>query len=398
MAVQGTAKLVVDLGNSETRVITMFGKNKKTGLARRKANRMSNRYAEYDPHIPIAEPVNADNSSKFRARGTVNGIDVDAEYVTGLLVDREYARNVIRPTATRKKYDNISTLLGLHVAFLEGYRAISAMQNVPIDQIDVDWQVTVLLPPGDTNIGAAKIAAILRSITEINFSMPEVHRKINIIEGGIRVIPEGFASYVSVVYVPGGGYREGYEYLTEDNVLIIDIGAGTTDFTVIESGKPIENTKHTENQGGNNIASTFRYNYMSDSGTTLSMARAQEAVVRGFVKDGARKVSVVEQLAQAKKTVASKLVNSLIEFFETTDYEPRSISYLLVVGGGAASSEVEGVRPIAEYLIDEMKRHSPNVGLVPLPEEVRPDGDGGASSVQVSPRNLNIKGAAILSE
>lgn len=397
--IQGTAKLVVDLGNSETRVITMFGKNSKTGALRRKSTKMRNRYAEYNPRIALADPVNETNSYKFHATGIVDGDDIDGEFLSGLIVDREYAHEAYRPTATKKKYNNITTLLGLHLAFLEGYRAIASIHGVGIEEVDVDWQVTVLLPPEDVDSGQLKIAETIRSIREISFSMPEVTKEIRIVDGGISVIPEGFAAFMGVTFLPGQKFREGYEHLMEDSVLIMDIGAGTTDFTVIEAGNPLEKTKFTENIGGNNVANTFRQIYNRDEGVKLTDRAAHQGVVQGTVRDGASTVDVTEKVAEAKSVISRSLVNSLADFFETAGYNPRQINQLLVVGGGAQASEVEGIKPIAEYLVKEMRTYSPHIGLVDLPMEEKLDKETGKRiKSMVSPRNLNIKGAAILSE
>lgn len=401
--ITGTAKLIIDAGNSETRVTAMYGKTKK-GVTRRRTTILSNRYAVIDPTAELPTDVDEFNSAIFTLSGEMNGNPVSGEYGSGLLVAREYSKAVIRPTAMKKKFSSITTFLTLNMAFMEGYRLIASMNGTTVDSVDVEWEVSVLLPPGDVGSstiagsGVQQMAQMVRSVKQINFSMPQITKDITVVEGGIRVVPEGFAAYMGVVYLPDHSIRPGYEGLLDENVMIIDIGAGTTDFTVIDRGTPVENTKYTINTGGNNVATALARIYATENGgVNIGMPAASRAVVTGFVRDGAARVDVTDMISRAKSEVAATLIGGVAEFFEQNGYNPRSINQLLVVGGGAETSDIEGMRPISDFLVAEMKTYSPNVGIVDLPTETRQDPETGTPiEATVSPRTLNIKGAAIL--
>lgn len=373
---EGNAKLIVDMGNSETRILTIMGETQ-SGLPRRSFTNVSNRYAENNPNLKIVDPINEDNSVIF---STDTG-----EYAGGLLVDREYANRAIRPTSLLKKYRNTSNVLVLHRAFLEGYRAIAAMYDVDLDEIDVTWEVTVLMPPADiTEEGSKAMAEMIRSVTELNFSMPALHKEIVIPPGKISIVAEGMSAFIGVLFDRGGDIREGYEYLADSTTLVVDVGAGTTDFLVAKDGSAIESTKYTVNTGGNNVSTALRSRLNNVHDVSIDQAAAREAVVTGQIRRGSEILSVTEDLATVKQDVAYSLIDELQGFFESSNYPASNINYLLVVGGGSLSSDVEGIEPLSKYLVEKLEAFAPGVGLVEIPDKHKD---------AMNPRVLNIMGA-----
>lgn len=376
--IEGTAKLIIDMGNSETRILTIFGKNR-SGLPNQEFRSFSNLYAEHRRDLMINDTINEDNSVIFNAMGGL--------YAGGLLVEREYSNRMLRPTALEKKYDLSMNDLVLSRAFLEGYRAVAAMRNVSIHDLDLSWEVTVLMPPADiTSIGSKKMADKIRSIKEINFEMPDFQADIVIPEGGINVVAEGASAYISMVFDRSGNVREDYEHLLDSSVLVVDIGAGTTDFIVVKDGSVIESTKYTVNTGGNNVTTQLRQRLQRVRDIKVDLASAGKAVITGEIVQGASKVSVIDDVAYVKKEVSYNLIEELNSSFESSGYQASNINYLLVVGGGSLSSETEGIEPIAKYLVEKLVGYSPGVGLVEIPN----GGEG-----RWNPRLLNIMGAGI---
>lgn len=397
--INGLAHLVVDMGNSETRVITMFGKNAK-GNARKTLSVIPNRFALHDRNIVIADPISEDNSSIFESSGEAAGQKVMGTYAHGLLVDREYSSSMMRPTAIGSKYSEVTTVLTLQAALLEGYRAVAEFSNADIQDVDVDWNVTVLLPPADMGLptdedsGLNQMVRLIRSIDKISFSMPKLEKEIRIQDVG--VLPEGMCAYMGVLFKSPDVIREGYEHLLTDSVFIADIGGGTTDFLLIEQGKPVESSKVTVSIGGSNVDMNVRAAIKAKYRVNLTVPQGRNATLNGTFRNGGLTEDCRDIIADAKRTVAQNMTNSLIEAFELSGTDIRSVNQLLVVGGGAEPGKAEGIEPIGNYLVETMKHYAPNISLVQLPEERRVTEDGERILAPISPRILNIRGAATM--
>lgn len=382
--VNGTAVLVVDLGNSETRVITKFGTTQK-GNPRWKLRNLSNRYniipdSKVDQYL-TGGVYTSEKSKIFNMGGTY--------YSSGELCDVEFGSTAVRPTALEKKYDSLVSKLTLNTAFCVGYEMISEMTNSDMSSVCVEWDVVLLLPPDDIELGAKKLADMVRSITQVNFKMPELSKEVKV--NKVNIFPEGFAALISVLFESKNKVREEYKYLLEPDVttLICDIGAGTTDFVLARGSNVVSSSRFTREIGGNNVHQRVR-RLLKERGIALSDSAVRLGCERGYVKSGASKKSIIDELSTAKRDVSRQLVDAVQEFFENNMMPILGINNILVVGGGAESSEEKGIDPISMYIIDFMKRLSPDINLVEIPE-VEIDG-----VTRRSPRLLNIIGAAIL--
>lgn len=387
------ASLVIDAGNSETRVVTMLGRNKKG--TRRRIKTISNHYAAFDQTFnnSAGSPVTTQNSTIFHATGVVDDEIIEGKYVSGVLADREYSQRLVRPSGVNQKFKALTTLLALHQAFKAGYESVSEMTNISISELDIIWRVAVLMPPEDVEMGAREMAGIIRSVNSIHFEMPNIQKDIEVIEGGINIMAEGLSGFLGV-FLDGKGVRPGYEFLGQATTLVMDIGAGTTDLMVVSQGSPIESTKYTLPTGGNNVGALLSRRLQRSGFGRVTIDRARDAVISGLLQDGAQQEDVIEHVADAKSEVASTLVGGLKDFFEMTGFDGRSISHLLVVGGGAKVSEKSGIEPISNYLVKEMRSISPKLSLVDMPFESIVDEENEVVDVPVDTRLLNVNGAA----
>lgn len=402
--VNGTAKLVIDLGNSSTRVIVKFGNNSK-GTPRVRLAELSNRFGVIDngrlaPYMD--SPVyNEDNSRIFTYHGE--------NYCNGELCDTEFGSVAMRPSALEKKYNSQVTRLSIQNALCIGYETIADFTNSDISSVDVDWDMTILLPPDDVEVGSKEISVLARSITAVKFLMPEFEKEIKI--NKIKIYPEGFAAFIAVLFESFGKIRSEYSYLTakSSTTLIVDIGAGTTDFMLVKGTNAITSSRFTREVGGNNVHQRVR-RLMKQKGIPLSDTAAREGCEVGYVMSGARKQPIIEEIAQAKSDVSKQLVDAVQEFFEDNMIPIQSVTNLLICGGGAEESDVEGIEPIGKYIFEFMKGLSRDVNMVELPKvgesclvdflaQGQDDADLEAiKSRKMSSRMLNIIGAGILSE
>lgn len=382
--ITGTAKLVVDLGNSETRVKTIYGKTAK-GNVRERLSIIDNRYSivpdeKLDLYLK-GDTYSSESSYVFERNGIY--------YCNGDICNIEMAQTSFRPTALEKKYESKVTLFTLINAFRQGVEDVAIFSNCDSDNVDVDWEVYLLLPPEDLEAGSQAIASMVKSIEDINFLMPELYKRIRISK--VKVFPEGMCAFFGVLFSSKGTVRKGYDYLMNpvESTVIFDIGAGTTDIVMIRGSQIVQSSRFTKEIGGNNVHRLVQRS-LRNKGISLPDEVVREGVNTGYVKSGSRSIDITEEIASAKQAVSNQLVDAVQEFFESSMISIRTISNILVCGGGAEVSSNKEIKPISDYIVNYMKRLSPDIKLVKIPED--------EEGIPVSSRLLNINGAGILAE
>lgn len=378
------ANIVIDMGNSETRVLVQSGIGR-SGLIKQQLTTVSNIFSQISPDYEVPENYSEEDTVVFET--------ADGEfYANGLLVEREFSMSALRPTALDPKPTSKVTMLTIQRAFLEGYRLLSNMYRCSLKSLDVTWNVTFLLPPNDIATGAKTLYGRIKGLEEINFTLPNFSTKLKI--NSVKAYPEGFAAYIGTVMRRGRIISDTHKHLLSSKTLVVDIGAGTTDFFVIEGMETIDSTRLTLPYGGNNIIARVKQALLSKN-IQLPNKEIERGVIEGKIKDGRNVINLAKSLAIFKTEVANTLIDGLTSYLEGNGYPVRSIENLLVVGGGSLASQVEGVESLSTYLVDRLKDFAPNIELVTFQENLDEDGN---QEVETNPRLLNVLGAGVLAE
>lgn len=399
--IQGHATLIVDLGNSSTKATVLFGKDSQTGKYRARSFEVPNQFALIDEGYEVSADYSDATSTILRVDTVLNDHKVVGDFCNGELQEKEKPLAVIKPSASSKKYDLDSTVLSYRLALLFGCKAIMNMQRVSdFSALDIEWTVVTLLPPGDIDKGRQPMIDLISSIDRVVSVYPQADIPIKISK--VAILPEGYCAYAGIVFDVGNVFRPDYKFLIDEEVLVLDIGAGTTDICVISGNTLVQNSKYTITQGGNNVYQLVRRKLMLQ-GLMLDDNAIKKGVLSGTVKDGSKLISVVDHVNSAKQEVAQKIISEVQNFFELTDIKARSIGYVIICGGGSMSdSKAEAIRPLSESVMNNFKALSPNSSLVDLPTKMvvkeLDDGDTVKVEEQISPRELNLLGASILAE
>ena len=277
----------------------------------------------------------------------------------------------------------------------EAYQSLARLFHTKIDQIDVTWDLVVLLPPVDMANKAAMIEHVSHT-TEIDFTEPEAH--FNVKYDSVKVLPEGLSAFFAVWFDKNKNIRKEFKDFGDKSVLVLDIGAGTTDLAVIEDYQVIDNTRDTIRIGGNNLCQKI-YRALRERDIVLSESRVQQGIFDGYVQDGSVQHDIVDLIDEFTLEIAQSMTSAIRGSFDNNMYNPRDISYLLVVGGGAISGK--GHHQIAEELCKYMKELSPNISVVKIPQVSKKvtDEDGKTSTIKepLDIRMLNLIGANLVS-
>lgn len=353
--VQGTAILVVDFGNSSTKCSVMFGRDHQTGKYRERCFELSNVFAPIGKDYVVSPDYSDATSTIISVDSHVNDMNIVGNFCNGELQERERPLETIKPSAFDRKYKLEATVLSLRMAFLYAYKALMNIQRVSdVSQIDVDWNVVTLLPPGDIDVGREPMTELIKEIKYVDAVFPRMRMNIKI--NNVYVLPEGFCAYAAVVYDKGQIYRRGYEYLKNETVMVFDIGAGTTDCMLIKNNKLVQDSKHTVNQGGINVHQLVRRE-LRLQGIEVDVNSLTQGIIKGYIKDGAKDVSIIDIVNKAKSIVAGKIVSDFQDYLATVDIAMRSVGYVLVSGGGSMSDEsCPEIIPLSKSLTALLKK------------------------------------------
>lgn len=399
--ITGNAKLIIDLGNSSTKGMVIYGKNA-NGKPKSKKFTVPNVFGQVvDPNYSVSNDYSPMSSTIIRVDTELNGTRIVGDYAVGELQEKEFYQATIRPSAKRKKYDNDTTPLSYRMAFYEGARALLDINGVhDLTQVDVDWEVVTLLPPADIDRGADKIKAIITDIKEVTCKYPDV--KLDVKVKSVNVLPEGFCAYAGVLYDTGLVFRKDYKFLKDETVLVLDVGAGTTDMLVIKDNKLVQNSRFTVDAGGNNIESKVKLALMQE-GYQLDAKAISDGIITGKIKAGSKYIDIIDKVNNAKEVVAGKIIDSVVTYIEGADMMMSSIGYLIICGGGSIDDATDsGIHSLSSLIMNKFKDYVPNAELVTLPEQdtlvTEDDGDVKPVKQTISPRDLNLIGASILAE
>ena len=381
------ATLVLDLGNSETRGKVLYRVG--SDVIAEKFT-LSNRFSKITTAgYEIPEDYTEAKSTIFALEAEVDGDKISGEYVNGILCDKEFSNTVFRPSSLDKKHKSLTTALSFAEGILIATKIIGKRLGiVTLSEIDINWNVVSLLPPAEMNEGASKLEDIFRSIKLIDCVMPV--EKLNVKVNKVKIYPEGFCAFIGTIFNRGYKIRQEMKKWLGVSVLVLDIGAGTTDIMVIDKTTVIDNSKDSLSLGGNQVTQKIKAELRRKRDLALPDGDILEGVISGKVMDGFTTVDITDIVQSKKSEVAEEEVQKLREYFETTGILPRTIAGVLTCGGGSLGGKTPALEPLSKILIKFIKNLAPNSELLPLPKDTEGN--------EISARDLNLEGASILAE
>lgn len=361
--------VAIDLGNSQTRMSVLYD-DQWTDMS------FSNRFVHLKEGYDVPIEYQNNETLIFSSNGLYYGY--------GQIVSREFTNAAIKPTAIRGKTEQISSTLSLNLIFIEVYRWLAAKLGKPLEQLEIEFEVFVLLPASEHTKSSDVMVKLINDIKEIGILSPVmVTRPVNVTT--VKVLSEGVSAYMGAMYeLSDNGditEREANKKFLTGETLVIDIGAGTTDISLIKDSSVILNSKESFREGGNAVESACKNNIHNDYDYYPSDEAIAGLLKNGILLKGAKEIEAEEYLNNAKHDFGLRLNNFLIAYLERHGVELRDLKGLLVTGGGALQTERNGavVSPaMCDILIKFIQEVTDSVELV--------------STVGCNPRNLNLDG------
>lgn len=348
------ARVMLDLGNSETRVgVETFGNYRQFT--------MGNTYALLQAGYPVAKEYNNNRTVVFSQDNQC--------YASGELAENEFTGMCIRPVAYEAKCEQPVTSLTLSLAFIKIISLLSIeLQRSPRD---VDWvfNVGVLVPATEHQNKSKAMEQLVRSISSVSSLLPD-NFTVPITINKVVVLPEGLVSYTSamfefindkpVVVTENKKFKTGY-------VLVVDIGAGTTDVAFVKDGRFVSSTKESFKKGGYFV--TQRCASLIGSKYGYVPSDMSEVIRTALLIDGGIEHDISDLLNQAKDQYVQTIAGLIRSYIEGLNISLREVKGILAVGGGTLPviRDSEIVSPSLSYsLINFLKKLAPNIELVGL--------------------------------
>lgn len=376
------AGLLLDLGNSESRVRLVSGKHVYHF-------NLKNQFAELPEGYKLASKFTKGNSTIFVSKG---------QYIAnGAIVEREFSSTFTRPTSVERKSEQIVTQFSISLAFIKSLELLSKVYNVPVSTLDVLFDVGVLLPPLEHTASEEKMIAFIREINHVQSYVPEFEKDIHI--GKVIVHPEAVAAFFGAYFrednmkeLSENAGKDIYkgDILVYDNsegvvlaeveentkfgsgyTLILDIGAGTTDIAMFRDMDLVENSKDTHNIGGNKVRSLVAQAIREHFSFTPSNESMVLVMHEGILEEGAEYHDVSQLVTSAKRKYALEMKEFILQYLERLSISLRNVKGLLVVGGGSKPTirtldeSYEQVSPaMSEILSDYLVSIAPKLEVV----------------------------------
>ena len=284
-------------------------------------------------------------------------LPIEGRYLCGIMA-RQYSAHVVKPNSLLGKSEQLTTYVNALVSI-----GIEMIKNKLNHSQPV---VGFLLPPVEAFGEGGEI--FLKNICgtyDLTFNVQNKKVTIEIVEGKAHVQPEGFASFASFLFDKDGNYRsEAEPYLTV-SVLGVDIGASSTDLSLIENTRPIKRTFETIRMGGNKIAGLLTAEISKNyRGYKPNADEIERAIETGILRFGTKEVSVAKELEAAKKEFAEILYEPFISYLDRQNIHPNSLSGIMFVGGGSIGDDA--VRSAGYYLYEKLKQVCPYIDLISI--------------------------------
>lgn len=360
------AGLLIDFGNSETRVTLVGNNNSKTFV-------LSNRFAV----LPSGYVIPAEYKNNKSNILCVS----NCYYANGHLADREFQGELIRPSALQRKSEQLVTEVSLNLAVIKAVSELAAGSGITVSELEPTFDVSVLLPPMEHDTSVDAMRTLIKNVKSVNSFLPEQF-ECAVTIGDVKVLSEGVTAFFGVYYKEENDelveVEENSKY-GDGHILILDIGAGTTDVVMIKDLELVLDSKDTFNLGGNMVEGELKKLIRKNYGFTPN--DVSNVVATGQLIDGASYVDVADLVTKAKDTYSKRLLENIKTYLERMSMSMREVKSVLVIGGGSLPSVRDGVvvsPAMSDVLVNYLKELSPNISMMNIGDK--------------NPRMLNIEG------
>lgn len=260
---------------------------------------------------------------------------------------------------------------------------VSAILNAAVSRIkyslpeEVDLYLAV--PPMEIHEAREAFGSQLPGKYTVTFPkyMGGTEVKLNIVS--VQCYEESFMASTSFFFNMSGVPKEQNKKYLTGTVLSLDIGASTTDLSIIQNGRYLDKSGRTYRVGGNEARETLVYDICSKYDIDLSPEVAEKVMSEGRLQIGNNYVDVSSLVAKAKVELAKKLMTHLPLYFKAIQIDMSTINAIIVSGGGSMQSQyvnndgevIKTSEPMSFYVTQELLNFSSGTEVVAYGSDAR---------------------------
>lgn len=389
-------KLMVDLGNSETRAVAQIVEG--SVVKHTKGYLLDNHFVvenlamkeTYKPYFS-SEDFSKLDSNILEVSLEVGAAKANKLVLWGELATANLPKKLRTPVSHLAKADNLLNyvvLINLMDKVLDWVSTLYPTSSKQALSQELKFDLAILVPPAQAV--SARDTFDKNFVGSFNYTNLYDKAEFTLNVNSIMVFPEGYASFYSVFLSYSDlQARPLYKDLAERDVLIIDFGEGTTDLIGVSKQRLLEGLKHTIKIGGSTILSKVRSSVNKRLGLDIPIASFKDVLKTCEVRYGSDVYDVKTDVEQAIYSVASDIAVEVFTYLQGSEVGVSSFDRLLLVGGGVVPNG--STVTISEALLSELQIEFPTLDLVDLQYLDEPTVEGIPFDL-TSPRYLNILG------
>lgn len=396
-------KLLVDLGQSEIRGIAKVG-------TIRTSKRMEKLFVFPNSFSKATNPERYSDKEDYSLSDSTllsiqtpdrkyGGQDLSYTVASGRIRELEFAMSALKFSQRVPKVHNATS-----------YFAIFSLIEKTLDWVvkegkfggsikdlsqEVVFSLTILLPPSQKDLWQDEFKDQLLGTHVIQSYIPKTELKINI--NSVTFVQEGVSAYFGLVLRKDSfKQRPLASKLKDAVVLLVDIGASTTDLVVINKGITIETSRHTITVGGNAVLSALRVHMQKIVGDKISDDTLFSICQTGLYRNGSQVIDLVNTINEFKNQVSDSINTAIVNYLDSADFDTYLINRIVVIGGNTMESENEGIKSLGKLLMEQLRINLATADVIDISEEDFSDLDlyHGGDTSQIG-RRINLYGASI---
>ncbi|MBO5388524.1 MAG: hypothetical protein J6A59_10340 [Lachnospiraceae bacterium] len=201
------------------------------------------------------------------------------------------------------------------------------------------------------------------------------------INDSISISEEAFMAITSFFFNMNGTVKESAKQYMSGNVTVLslDIGASTSDISIIRNGRYLNKSGMTYQYGGNIARSALIDAIRRKYTIELPVEDAERVMAEGRLQLGNKYVDISEEVSSAKRALAKQLAVCMQDYFGKIQIPPTSINAIIVSGGGSLQGQyisedgevVNTSEPMSFFVTEEYRQWSQYTDVVPYGDEAR---------------------------
>lgn len=394
-------QVFLDLGNSETRCVVRAGLNegdKRVHYAFSTSNSFALVRDEEQLKEALRGDYNNETSSAFKLNLGDKVKNLKGIHVSGELAERNYEKIMKASTGQKPKYEQYKVYLAMikaidkSLVWLTKFSKSGKLTKSEVANEKVELELIVLVPPKQVTKAEEKFQEVFlnQGVSYIDvFTSEEITLNVT----RVKVLSEGLTAYLASVFSYSNlKLRPIANELSSKRVLILDIGAGTTDLIAIDKGEVMDLVKTTIPTGGNDIVTLTRTKFNDANSSDLSNVIFKDVLVFPEIMWGDTVVDVTKYVELATGDVADLILANVRDFFTSQNTDISTFNSLLIIGGGALSNGL--TQGISEIIYEGLEEDLPEISLINTKSIKEPELDGSELKLDTL-RTLNLLGALV---